>query len=528
MRLGIYCGSFNPVHVGHIRIAKECIRQKLVDKVMIIATGSYWDKKDLMPLKMRLDMLRLVSNKNIIIDDKYNDIPYTYQIFRKLKEDRPDDEFVFILGADNLLKFEDWKEYKEILKYDFIVVGREDIDVAEQMKRLHKENYVILDVEKMDISSTFIRNNLHDYEAVKDMVDEKVYRYLLNMEKVMTQHEITNRHELLDEKGHLKEVGYAKSLILDYDRSSIKANSLRIKEWDYYLIYNDRYAVALTVDDNSYMALDSISLIDFEKKWEHTNSPMKFMTLGKRNFPVSSKSGDVKGEGKDYKIEFIKKENERILNFQMDNFLDGKPIGGSISLKDPDDESMVIVTPYKESKVHFYYNQKINCMPASGKVSFDGRDYIFDQSDSFGTLDWGRGVWTYKNTWYWGSASRMIDGHRFGFNIGYGFGDTSAASENMLFYDGKAHKLSHVTFNIPLKDGKEDYLKPWTFTSDDGRFEMDFEPVLDRASNTDFVILGSDQHQVFGKYSGKAILDDGKVIEVKDFMGFAEKVTNKW
>ena len=98
----------------------------------------------------------------------------------------------------------------------------------------------------------------------------------------------------------------------------------------------------------------------------------------------------------------------------------------------------------------------------------------------------------------------------------------------MLFYDGKAHKLSQVTFNIPMKDGKEDYLKPWTFTSDDGRFEMDFEPVLDRASNTDFVILGSDQHQVFGKYSGKAILDDGKVIEVKDFMGFAEKVTNKW
>ena len=86
MRLGIYCGSFNPVHVGHIRIAKECIRQKLVDKVMIIATGSYWDKKDLMPLKMRLDMLRLVSNKNIIIDDKYNDIPYTYQIFRQLTE----------------------------------------------------------------------------------------------------------------------------------------------------------------------------------------------------------------------------------------------------------------------------------------------------------------------------------------------------------------------------------------------------------------------------------------------------------
>ncbi|MEI3102134.1 MAG: DUF2804 family protein [Oscillospiraceae bacterium] len=64
-------------------------------------------------------------------------------------------------------------------------------------------------------------------------------------------------------------------------------------------------------------------------------------------------------------------------------------------------------------------------------------------------LDWGRGVWTYHNTWYWGSASYHVNGVPFGWNIGYGFGDTSAASENMLFYKGKAHKLSQVKFNIP-------------------------------------------------------------------------------
>ncbi len=342
------------------------------------------------------------------------------------------------------------------------------------------------------------------------------------------QHEITERHPLLDEKGHLIETGYAKSLILDYDRKAIKTNGMRIKEWDYYLICNDEFALALTVDDNSYMALDSISLIDFRIPWEQTNSPMKAFTMGSRNFPASSVSGDVKGEGKNYAIEFLHEGDQRVLRFHMDDFMDGKPISGEVRLDKKNDDSMVIVTPYRESKVHFYYNQKINCMPAEGKVTFDGKDYVFDKKNSFGTLDWGRGVWTYKNTWYWGSASGMTEGKRFGFNIGYGFGDTSAASENMLFYDGKAHKLSQVTFNIPMKDGKEDYMSPWTFTSDDGRFEMDFVPVLDRASNTDFVILGSNQHQVFGRFSGKAILDDGKVVEIRDFMGFAEKVSNKW
>ena len=91
--------------------------------------------------------------------------------------------------------------------------------------------------------------------------------------------------------------------------------------------------------------------------------------------------------------------------------------------------------------------------------------------------------------------------------------------EAILVVDGK---------EIPMKDDKEDYLKPWRFTSDDGRFELDFVPVIDRSSCTDFKILKSDQHQVFGLFSGKAVLDDGKVIEIKDFFGFAEKVKNKW
>ena len=119
-----------------------------------------------------------------------------------------------------------------------------------------------------------------------------------------------------------------------------------------------------------------------------------------------------------------------------------------------------------------------------------------------------------------------VDGVPFGWNIGYGFGDTSAATENMLFYDGKAHKLGRVVFNIP--GGERDFLSPWTFGSDDGRFEMDFVPVLDRASCTDALLIKSDQHQVFGRFSGRATLDDGRVITVKDFPGFAEKVMNRW
>ena len=71
-------------------------------------------------------------------------------------------------------------------------------------------------------------------------------------------------------------------------------------------------------------------------------------------------------------------------------------------------------------------------------------------------------------------------------------------------------------------------MSPWTFTSSDGRFEMEFTPILDRAACMDLKVIVSDQHQVFGRMSGKAVLDDGTVVNVTDMLMFAEKVHNKY
>jgi len=343
------------------------------------------------------------------------------------------------------------------------------------------------------------------------------------------QNKITNAGNLLNEKGELIEKGYATSLIKTYDRNQIKAGKLRIKEWDYYLIYNDKYGIALTLDDNSYMGLNSISFIDFENKTEITKSPMRFMPKGKTNMPSSSKIGDVVYKSKTNSFEFYNDGKTRHLKASIDNFQGKKGIHIDFTLTHEPEDSMVIMTPFKEKKTAFYYNQKIVGMRAKGTVIF-GTTYItFDDTNTRAILDWGRGVWTYKNTWYWGAACGVQDGREIGFNIGYGFGDTSAASENMIFVDGKAHKLEDVTFNIPKdKNGRELYLEPWTFTSSDKRFEMNFTPLLDRHSNANVLVISSNQHQVFGYFSGTLVLDDGTKIELKNFLGFAEKVMNKW
>ena len=97
----------------------------------------------------------------------------------------------------------------------------------------------------------------------------------------MIQHEITRVRALLDSNGNIAEPGFARSPLPVYSRRAVKAPALRIKEWDYYLVGNGRFALALTVADNGYMGLDSISFIDLENRWQHTVSPMSVLPLGR-------------------------------------------------------------------------------------------------------------------------------------------------------------------------------------------------------------------------------------------------------
>lgn len=339
------------------------------------------------------------------------------------------------------------------------------------------------------------------------------------------QTEITKEGNLLDENGCLSQAGWAKDLLLCYGRDSIKAHKIRIKEWDYYCVLSDSYGTAFTIADNGYMGFVSASILDFVEKKDITKSIIIPFTMGKFKMPCTSREGNVKFSNKKVSMEFIKDEDCRTILLDYADFLPGKHLRGSIKLKQPKpQDTMVIATPFAENEHAFYYNQKINCMPAEGIIECGDSKCVFQPSSCFGVLDWGRGVWTYKNTWYWGSASGLVDGVPFGFNIGNGFGDTSKASENMVFYDNKSHKLDQVTFNIP----EDSFVKPWTFNSNDGRFEMSFAPILDRYSNSNLFVIKSVQHQVFGRFSGKVVLDDGSEIHIKDFLGFAEKVFNKW
>ena len=339
------------------------------------------------------------------------------------------------------------------------------------------------------------------------------------------QHELS-KGPLLNDKGELNEAGYAYSLVKEYNRDDIKAKKSRIKEWDYYYFGDDEYGVALTIADNSYMALISATVLDFKEKKEWTKSYMKWFTGGSLCLPSTSEDGDLcDEEDNKYNFKFLNKNGQRHLICHLKNLREKYDFKCDVTLKRNNDSSMVIATPFKDHPRHFYYNQKINLLSAEGSFKFGPISHKFN--NALGVLDWGRGVWTYSNTWYWSSLNGSYKGHLVGFNLGYGFGDTSAASENMFFYDNKAFKLDDVKFNIPLKDGKEDYLGKWTFTSEKGDIDLVFEPLIDRYSNTNALVIQSKQHQVFGKFSGTIKVGKDSY-KFENLIGFAEKVENRW
>ena len=184
MRIGIYCGSFDPIHNGHVKIIKTILKENIVDKIFIMPTDDYWNKKINLSFEERkkaisISLKRRVNKNKYIIEEKLSNYQYTYLIFRDLKKIYPKDEFYLIMGGDNVLNFDKWKNYKELLENPLIVINRKNDDLEKSIKKLNPKKYYLLEIEGIsDISSTFIRDNIDDYSKIKKMINKETYKYV--------------------------------------------------------------------------------------------------------------------------------------------------------------------------------------------------------------------------------------------------------------------------------------------------------------------------------------------------------------
>lgn len=342
----------------------------------------------------------------------------------------------------------------------------------------------------------------------------------------MDQTRITEKTPLLDSKGKVIKPGYCEYNRYIYNRDMIKSKPGKIKEWDYYQISDNRHTIHFNIFDVSYAGSFTFSIFDRITGDKLEKVGFSLMTYGSLELEEDTNIPHVVSfRGPDTYAKIITDEGTRKLFAEFKS--NGINYEVNILLEyDKDLQSLVMAVPFPDGE-HFYLNQKMNSMIASGTVKAGGIVVKeFSKDDSFGVLDWGRGVWPHEVKWYWGNGNAHLpDGHIFGFEIGWGFGDMSHATENTLFYDGVAHKIEEVYLH---KDEK-DYMKPWVFSSNDGRFEMTMIPEYDNYTSSRVGnIIGNVCHQVFGKWCGKVILDDGKVLEIKDMLAFCEESHNLW
>lgn len=185
MRIGVFGGSFNPIHKYHEQIAHHLVKNGYLDKVIFVPTGdSYHYKNISVDDETRLKMISLVTNKYdyFEVDDfelKDKEV-YTCETLKYLSNKYPNDSLYFICGTDNLTYVDKWQDGINLLKtYKFMCLRRRTDAIDEILTRYNDylDNIIVIDMKESDLSSTYIRNNIYKLDVSK-YLDEDVYEFI--------------------------------------------------------------------------------------------------------------------------------------------------------------------------------------------------------------------------------------------------------------------------------------------------------------------------------------------------------------
>lgn len=186
MITGLYFGSFNPIHIGHMAIANFMIEFSDLEQLWFVVSpqNPFKEKKSLLKDYHRLEMVNLAVEK----DDRFraSDIEfrlptpsYTIDTLAYLKEKNPGREFQLVMGADGLKTFHKWKHAEQIIeKYHRLIYPRSGIELEAISSQ---PNATIVKAPLMEISSSFIRNAIREGKDVRHLMPAKAYQFMREM-----------------------------------------------------------------------------------------------------------------------------------------------------------------------------------------------------------------------------------------------------------------------------------------------------------------------------------------------------------
>ncbi|BAV95184.1 nicotinate (nicotinamide) nucleotide adenylyltransferase [Ichthyobacterium seriolicida] len=182
MRVGLYFGTFDPIHIGHLIVANQVLEHTDLEKIWIVVSpqNPFKDCNSILLDSHRLKMAFIAVEKyeNISVSDVEFKLPrpsYTFDTLEYIKGIYPDLDFSLIMGGDSIDTFHKWKNYKSILDNHRIYVYPR---TSEQKKSIEHPNIILLNFPIIQISATYIRNSIKQGKSIRPFLNERVLKYI--------------------------------------------------------------------------------------------------------------------------------------------------------------------------------------------------------------------------------------------------------------------------------------------------------------------------------------------------------------
>lgn len=339
------------------------------------------------------------------------------------------------------------------------------------------------------------------------------------------QHEVTAVGELLTTDGTLREPGWSQHMLQHWDPSRVH-DKTALRQWDFFTVLDETAACNLTLLDLGFAQIATVGVVDFADSTAHQTSV--FAAPGDTFQLSAAVDGDAQLKpalAAAPALAFSTAAGQSRVDIAVPQSLLGDAGMGTLTLTRPDARPYLsVATPFDSDSHQFFYEQKIPGLAANGTVTIGARSWTFDPATAYAVMDWGRGQWPSTAMWHWAGASGTVGGAPFSFNLGDGFGNARAATENLVVAGEVANKLAEVDWTHDANDP----MKDWTFAARDGRLKLTLHPIAHETGGLDLGVRYTHLQKAYGHYSGTITLDDGTIVTLDGLLGFAEEEHLSW
>ncbi|HVV85062.1 MAG TPA: DUF2804 domain-containing protein [Kofleriaceae bacterium] len=355
----------------------------------------------------------------------------------------------------------------------------------------------------------------------------------------LAQHEVTVAGDLLTADGRLREPGWSSRQLQRWNPEAV-ADPSRLRRWDFFSALSPAAAVNVTLSDLGFLQFATVGVVDRATGVAHTGGTLEMNTgqlalspafVGDATFTPANAAAPG--------LTMSTTDDGTAIVFDLPGSILGAATHGQLTLhRRPTLPYLSLATPFAGDPHDFFFEQKVHGMTAEGTVTIGDDTWTFDAADTIATADWGRGQWPAQVTWQWaGAAGTADDGRPIALNLGAGFGDDRAGTENLLVLDDVAIKLGRVGWSYD----PDDPLADWRFESidpgdsgdgrdGDGAARVSLVLHADTPERNDLDLGERFSHlrKAYGRYTGTITLAGGQLLNVTDLPGFAEDMHLSW